>query len=634
MQISFKPTRQNKSAYALLIVMCFLAASLLVFGSVMYWVSSNAKVTMRNEQFMLSEYAAEGAVENVLSEMDRDFLNQSLQPASSYATNLPPLTGYIFSDTNGVANQIFVYYTQPPALMTNLGSAFANLYGLPQNCQIVATATPINVPCLVPATVSLTFQAASIPVFQFAIFYNVDLDMAPGSTMTIGGKTFSNGNIWFDSVAQVTFNDTVTCAGTFNLKADPNGDQTANVNASPTTPIYNFTGNGGQPLSHADAIILPIGANSLTNNNATNVEAILQPPPPAYAAGTAAAYSTNGLVYDLNQADLIISNNANAAINGTNLCVIYQNQFNSPNPIFQTVAPDATNSSVTTSNTSTHVVTLGYTNKFYSYVTNATFYDFRETITNYAIQIDIAKLNTWFSNTTTTGGSNYNVSNTSGTTSKGHKINGIYVYNYVPFNPAQLPCVRVVNAAQLPPAGLTIATPMPLYVKGDYNVQTATSAAYASAGTHNTANTYPAAFLADAITILSSKWNDTNSAYLSGGSYSSRGASNITVNAACVEGIVLSTNFTGAPAGGCYSGGVENFLRLEENWSGDTLCYNGSIIVLFPSQYATNYWQMPGAYYGVPTRNWAFDTNYLIQAKLPPMTPQFKKVIRQQWTGY
>jgi hypothetical protein len=109
MQIPFKPTRQNKSAYALLIVMCFLAASLLVFGSVMYWVSSNAKVTMRNEQFMLSEYAAEGAIENVLSQMDRDFLNQSLQPASSYATNLPPLTGYIFSDTNGVANQISVY---------------------------------------------------------------------------------------------------------------------------------------------------------------------------------------------------------------------------------------------------------------------------------------------------------------------------------------------------------------------------------------------------------------------------------------------------------------------------------------------------------------------------------------------
>jgi hypothetical protein len=175
---------------------------------------------------------------------------------------------------------------------------------------------------------------------------------------------------------------------------------------------------------------------------------------------------------------------------------------------------------------------------------------------------------------------------------------------------------------------------MPLYVQGDYNVQLAGGTAYASAGTHNTANTYPAAFMADAITVLSSAWNDTGGAWMKGGSEGSRGASNTTINAACIEGVVLSTNFTGAPAGGCYSGGVENFLRLEEEWGGDTLTYNGSIIVLFPSQYATNYWQMPGAYYGVPTRDWAFDTNFLSQAKLPPMTPQFKKVLRQTWSGY
>ena len=159
---------------------------------------------------------------------------------------------------------------------------------------------------LVPNAVAQS--SASVPLFQFAIFYNVDLDISPGAAMTIGGKTFSNGNIWFDSGAQVTFNDTVACAGTFNLKPDPNGDQTANVNASPKTPIYNFTGNGGQPLSHADPMVLPIAANCVTNNYATNIEAILQPPPAAYAPGTAAAYSTNGLVYCLNSADLIISN--------------------------------------------------------------------------------------------------------------------------------------------------------------------------------------------------------------------------------------------------------------------------------------------------------------------------------------
>ena len=660
MQITFKPVRQNQSAFALLIVMCFLAATLLAFGSLMYWVSSNAKVTRSNIQYISSEYAAEAAAEYTFAHMDYDSLHQSFQAASSYAaipstlqTNWP--IQYVFTDTNGVAGQISVYYSQQPPTMTNLGVSFANLYGLPQNCLVTATATPstnqsnpANVPLFVPATVSLAFQAASIPVFQYAIFYNMDLDMAPGSAMTIGGKTYSNGNIWFDSTATVTFNDTVVCAGTFNLKPDPNGDQTGNANASPKTPTYNFTGNGGKPLSGAPEIILPIGANSQTNNNATNVEAILQPPPSAYAPGSAAAYSTNGLVYMMNAADLIISNTANAINLGTNstvstnITVVYQNQFLSPQPVFQIVPPDAilniySNGVSITTNVTTHAKstnTLYATNMCFSFVTNVTFYDFRETDTNCAIQIDIAKLCTWLTNTTSLGGSNYCTLNNSGTSSKGKSISGIYVYNFVPRTPSQLPCVRIVNGQQLPSAGLTIATPFPLYVEGNYNVQTVGSAANASAATHNTANTYPAAFLADAITILSSSWQDNIGAYAKGGSYSSRSAASATtINAACIEGIVQSTNFTGAPSGGCYSGGVENFLRLEENWSSSTLWYNGSIIVLFPSIYATNYWQMPGAYYDKPTRNWSFDTNYLSQAKLPPMTPQFKKVLRQQWTG-
>jgi hypothetical protein len=79
---------------------------------------------------------------------------------------------------------------------------------------------------------------------------------------------------------------------------------------------------------------------------------------------------------------------------------------------------------------------------------------------------------------------------------------------------------------------------------------------------------------------------------------------------------------------------VENFLRLLENWSGSTLWYNGSIVVMFPSQYATNYWQAPGSspdYYNVPTRKWAFDTNFENYLNLPPMTPTSQAVIRATW---
>ena len=76
-----------------------------------------------------------------------------------------------------------------------------------------------------------------------------------------------------------------------------------------------------------------------------------------------------------------------------------------------------------------------------------------------------------------------------------------------------------------------------------------------------------------------------------------------------LAGIVPSTN-------SIYSGGVENFLRTAgELVSSSTLWYNGSIVVMFPSQYATNYWQQTGNYYNAPNRNWAFDTNFVAASR-------------------
>ncbi len=108
------------------------------------------------------------------------------------------------------------------------------------------------------------------------------------------------------------------------------------------------------------------------------------------------------------------------------------------------------------------------------------------------------------------------------------------------------------------------------------------------------------------------------------------GAGTTTINAAMLEGIVASNpNISGN-----YSGGVENFLRLLENWSGDTLTYNGSIVVLFYSQYATNSWQPTGNYYNPPTRKWAFDLNFDNALKIPPLTPDSKAMIRGNWYAH
>jgi hypothetical protein len=177
--------------------------------------------------------------------------------------------------------------------------------------------------------------------------------------------------------------------------------------------------------------------------------------------------------------------------------------------------------------------------------------------------------------------------------------------------------VRLVDGQFLPTNGLTVATQDPLYVQGNYNV------ANSALGTTNTSLSAPAALLADSINVLSGSWQDSNSTK----SLSSRNATDTTVNAAFLAGIVPS-------GGGYYSGGVENFPRFLENWSGHTFYYNGSMVVMFPSQIATAPWKGTGStwnIYNAPTRNWHFDLNFTNPTRLPPGTPAVRVAIRGAW---
>jgi hypothetical protein len=270
----------------------------------------------------------------------------------------------------------------------------------------------------------------------------------------------------------------------------------------------------------------------------------------------------------------------------------------------------------------------------YSFVTNVLFYDWREGWSGgsgvnsgkgkavQAVQIDVTKFNIWLTNSTalSNGGSTY-YNQCKQSNHKSHPINSIYVYNSVPLSSTTLPAVRLANGEKLPsqvaPYGFTVATPMPMYVWSHYNAATD---AGTSRGKNSTTYTLPAALMADSITILSAGWTDASP------TTKRPAAQTTTVNAAMVEGIVRSTN-------SLYSGGLENFLRLLEGWGSIDLWYNGSIVVMFPSQYATNYWVAPGGYYDAPGRKWAFDTNFTVQAKLPPLTPQSKGVIRANWAA-
>lgn len=197
----------------------------------------------------------------------------------------------------------------------------------------------------------------------------------------------------------------------------------------------------------------------------------------------------------------------------------------------------------------------------------------------------------------------------------GWDVSTIYVANERSAAPDTINGVVLTNGATLPATGLTVATPNPLYVQGHYN------AAPAHLGTTNTTLTKPAALAADAVTILSGNWQDANSTL----PLASRLAASTTVNAGIITGNVPT-------GGGFYSGGYENLLRLLEDWTSQTLTFNGSLALLYPSLIAASPWGALDDVYTPPRRNFSWDGNFQVDSLIPPRTPRLRAVFWSKYT--
>jgi hypothetical protein len=503
------------------------------------------------------------------------------------------------------------------------------------------------------------FRLAPITsVFQFAIFYNLNLEIAAASVLNIQGPVFSNAGLWAGSTT-ITFSSMVSAVG---LVTNSVYDPFCIDYSGSGLPTYTMP---GQPVSGAPDLSV------FTWNTNSNTEMFLNLPPSNYMLGTLASFTTNGQLYLANETDLYLTNfpdgtNWNGAIPmGAPMALYYHDYAGYPNYLTW-----VTNDFYIVSNTTTHTLfrtnyvpiavagTRNYTNGFgftnsflfingltalqytnrisssletnivwymgYSFLTNVLFYDWREGWHGgggpakmvYAVQLDLKAYNNWMTNTALDGGSVYN---NRCLADKTHPLDSIYIYNAVSLTPTVLPSVRVMNGGSMPlqdgSFGFTLATPMPLYVWGDYN---ATNIFGSSLSQNSVSYTAPAALMADAITVLSDSWADSSSLTIHTGGPA---ASQTTINAACLSGIVPSNTKNAASDANGYSGGVENYFRLLENWSAATFWFNGSIVAMFPSAYATNCWQQTGNYYTAPTRHWSFDTNFFIPSGLPPLTP-------------
>jgi hypothetical protein len=184
--------------------------------------------------------------------------------------------------------------------------------------------------------------------------------------------------------------------------------------------------------------------------------------------------------------------------------------------------------------------------------------------------------------------------------------------------------LRLVNGQDLYDAapgltGLTIASENPVYVFGNWNAN--------EDGDNNFDNDdhVATAVLADAVTLLSSQWNDSNS-FANPYDPRKRKATTTSYRLAVIAGKGLSFNWSSSPKDFGTDGGAHNFLRYVESWDGQVLYYRGSIASLFYSRQATGTYKCCTTVYEAPSRGYNFDTEFLTPSLLPPRTPMFRDV--------
>ncbi len=424
------------------------------------------------------------------------------------------------------------------------------------------------------------FQKTLSSPWQYAIFYNDELEIHPSPVFSVTGKVHTNDKLY----ASPDGGNSLTFQSPFLEYSVPPPAPNVVDGYDPVDALRRGKAQAGAANTYSSPPVQasrqdPFGISpssfDLTNPNTSDQYRELIERPDTTATDTfSSGLDQNGNPINpryYNAADikvLIDANNVITVIQGTGPT---GTTLQSTDPTYKAVAAALT--------------------------TNQSIQDFREAAQVRLVTLDVSQLNTQLANSQVAGwnGVIYITDTSAGQTGGAPKRG-----------------VRVKNGATIPKGGITVVSDNPVYVQGDFN-------------TTFTGTRPPSALVGDAINVLSNAWQDVNSS----ASLSSRVATSTTVNAAFLSGIVPTTGTTASNAS--YSGGVENFPRFHEDWSGGkTFTYNGSMVELFYSKQAIGQWGK--ASYNPPVRNWAFDTVFLTTP--PPGSLMTTKYSKQTWSSH
>lgn len=557
----FKAQKLGEKGIVLPLVLTYVLVFTAEVTGLAEYAAHTQRLVQSQQNYLKNFYLAEAATEKATSAIRLYIQTNGFAPDSaalSTVTAMPSIT-----------NTGVTYSTAAAATLSGGGTwtsktlTYGDYIGLnasTQTINVAVTATDSVNGVAHTSTVNQTLEVQLIPLFQFGVFYQNDLEINPGATMTFAGPVHTNGDLYVgvdSSSASLSFQSSITAYGEImHARKGPGSLGTGAVNIENDSSVYQNMNVGGATgwLDSSNASWSSMAPTRWDNNvqdASMGTRQLNLPISSAVQSHDLIERRVGGESTSLQQqkmdykANIRIIDGVVQDQNGTAIELRYCSgggAYSGSCPGGQTIVNP---------------------------ISTATFYNFREGKTVSSTDIDVAKLNASPTFATLVAANN-----------------GIIIYASDQRNLGSTTLqdsVRLVNGSTLPTKGLTVATENPLYIKGDYN----------------TVSKKPSGIAADSFNVLSNSWNDANS--------TNTGLSGKTASATTVQTAVITGNTE--TTGSNYNGGFENIHRMHENWSGKSLTFKGSVVVLYNSQTATGNWAYGGNYYTAPSRVWSFDTD-------------------------
>ena len=235
---------KSEGGFTLVIFLALLLMLTLIGINSVMTSTTEVNIAGNESNYMNAFYAAEAGLEKASSEINASYKTTGgpPNPLPNGSINLGRYTvTYQTSQLTGTITKT----------LTN--GAYKGLYALGTQYEITATASASGTGN--EATLIQVVESDLVPVFQFAVFYENDLEIAPGPAMTLGGRVHTNGNLYLQSGSGLNIDSYTTAAGSIFHGRKPGsgaGSASGAVNIKDANGTYQNMYQSGSWLDSTD----------------------------------------------------------------------------------------------------------------------------------------------------------------------------------------------------------------------------------------------------------------------------------------------------------------------------------------------------------------------------------------------